>query len=212
MKSKVVIVGAGGHAKVVVDILKSIGQYNIVGLTDSCKIGSSVQGIKVIGDDSILAHLFANGIHHAFVAIGGNKKRKEIYQHLKLLGYQFINAISPFAYVSPTAKLGEGVAVMPGAVINAEASVGNNVIINTGATIDHDTVIESFSHIAPGTNIAGNVHVEEGAMIGTGARIIPKVKVGKWTVVGAGAVVIRDVNDFEKVAGVPARNIEWPQT
>ncbi|MEK5269377.1 acetyltransferase [Aeribacillus sp. FSL K6-8394] len=205
MKTKIVIIGAGGHAKVIIDMLKSSSQFEIAGCTAPSKTESNVQGVPVIGDDSILPGLLKKGIQNAFVAIGDNKKRREAFEQLSLLGFQHLNVISPFSYIAPTVKMGKGVAVMPGAVINADAVIGDNAIINTGATVDHDAVIESHTHIAPGSNVAGNVHVGEGAFIGTGSKVIPNVKIGRWSVIGAGAVVIRHIPDYKKAAGVPAR-------
>ncbi|MFB9758261.1 acetyltransferase [Ectobacillus funiculus] len=209
MKPKVVIIGAGGHAKVIIDILKSCGEYEIVGCTSAFGNDKDIDGVSILGDDKILPILFNKGVKHAFIAIGDNKVRKNISENMKILGYQLINVISSFSYIASSAKLGEGIAVMPGAVINAYSRIHDNAIINTGATIDHDNEIESHAHIAPGCNLAGNVKVEEGAFLGVGCRVIPEKIIGKWSIVGAGSVVIRDVENYTKVVGVPARKINY---
>jgi UDP-perosamine 4-acetyltransferase len=209
MKPKVVIVGASGHAKVIIDILKSCGKYEIVGCTSAFGNSKDIDGVPILGDDKILPILFNKGVKHAFVAIGDNKVRKIVFEKMKNLGYQLINVISPFSYIASSATLGEGIAVMPGAVINAYSKIHDNVIINTGATIDHDNEIESHSHIAPGCNLAGNIKVEEGAFLGVGCKVIPEKNIGKWSIVGAGSVVIRDVENYSKVIGIPARKINY---
>lgn len=205
MKQKIVIVGASGHAKVIIDILKSQGSYDIVGCTNIIGTGERIEGIPIIGNDSVLPLLLEQGVKHAFIAIGNNKIRMAMFDELVQIGFGIVNAISPFAYVSQSARLGSGIAIMPGVVINADSKIEDNVIINTGATIDHDNTIASHSHIAPGCNLAGNVTVEKGAFVGTGAKIIPNVRIGKWSIVGAGSVVIRNVENYTKVFGVPAK-------
>lgn len=208
MKKKVIVVGASGHAKVIIDILKGQGIYEIVGCTNTTGIGKDIEGVPIVGNDDSLPNLIDKGIHHAFIAIGDNQVRKNIFFKLKNMGFQFVNAISSFSYIAQSAKLGSGIAIMPGTVINAQTNIADNVIINTGATIDHDTIISNHSHIAPGCNLAGNVVVEEGAFLGTGTKVIPKTTIGKWSTVGAGSVVIKDVDSFTKVIGVPAKNLK----
>ncbi|MGH9611840.1 MAG: acetyltransferase [Bryobacteraceae bacterium] len=202
----IVVLGSGGHAKVIIDILQSVGGWEIMGCVSPAQ-GKSVLGIRVAGDDSILPHLLKSGVRNAFVAIGDNYLRQKIANHARTIGFCLPNAVSPRAIVSQYVKLGCGIAIMPGAVVNADTRAEDFAIINTGATVDHDCVIGSWAHIGPGANLAGEVHVGQGAFVGTGARVIPKRCIGDWTVVGAGAVVIRDLPAQSVFAGVPAREL-----
>jgi len=202
----IVVLGSGGHAKVVIDILQSVGEWEITGCVSPGQ-SKSILGVRVLGDDAILPDLLKSGVRNAFVAIGDNYLRQKIANHVWTIGFCSPNAISPRAIVSRYVKLGCGIAIMPGAVVNADTCVEDFAIINTGATVDHDSVIGSWAHIGPGANLAGEVHVGQGAFVGTGARVIPKRCIGDWTVVGAGAVVIRDLPAQSVFAGVPAREL-----
>ncbi len=202
------MVGAGGHAKVVIEILEEAGEVAIAGITDRAAGGGDLLGYKLLGSDGELAALYASGIRHAFPAVGDNATRLRILELLRREGFGLVNAISPRAAVSPRARLGAGVAVMAGAVIQVDAAVGDGAIINTGATVDHDCRIGECAHVAPGANLAGNVRVGAGALLGVGSRVIPRVSIGAWAVVGAGAVVISDVAEGVTVGGIPAARLE----
>jgi len=204
----VIIIGSGGHAKVIIDILRSSKLCEPIGLTGTDSNLKTIMGLPVIGDDSVLPQIYAEGVKYAFVAIGDNKKREEISDHIKELGLRLINAISPYSYVSSSVELGEGIAIMPGAVINAESAVEDNAIINTGATIDHDCIIGSSSHVAPGCNIAGNVRIGRGVFLGIGCKVIPKMSIGDWTTLGAGSVVVEDLPSHAVAFGVPAKMVK----
>jgi len=207
---ELVILGGGGHAKVVIDILKSCPSLGIVGVTDP-NIGQHVREIlcvPIIGDDSILPELINSGISHAFVAIGCNSLRKKLFEEIAQLGFQFVNAIHPQAIVSSSTKLGRGIAIMGGATINAECIIGDNVIISTGANIDHECCISGHAHVAPGATLSGNVAVGQGAFIGAGAIIVQGVCIDENAIVGAGAVVLHDVASDTTVAGIPAKVIK----
>src|SRR4030066_1795075 len=205
---KVVIVGSGGHAKVIMDILSSSKDYELVGCTSADLTLREVMGIPVLGDDSILPQLFAEGIKYAFVAIGDNRKREEFSNYVTRAGFELINAISLYSYISYTVKLGKGIAIMPGAVINACAVIQNNAIINTGATIDHDCLIGAGCHIAPGCHIAGNVRIGQGSFFGVGCKVIPKITIGEWSIIGAGAVVVNDLPGYSLALGAPAKVVK----
>lgn len=204
----VIIVGAGGHAKVIIDILQSNQHYQVIGCTTAEVSKKSVLGVDVIGDDSILPLQFEKGTKYAFVAIGDNAKRQAMAQNLLQIGFELINVLSPQAVLSPSVKLGRGIAIMPGAVVNACASIGDNAIINTCASVDHDCIIEPDVHIGPGVHLAGCVYVCQGAFLGVGSSVIPNIKVGRWSTVGAGSVVIRNTLDSLTVVGVPAKEIK----
>ena len=204
---RLVLVGSGGHAKVVVEILEESPEFQIAGCT-SVDGSSDLLGYTVLGGDDRLPQLLQDGVRHAFVAIGENDLRQKLMVHITALGFTLVNAISPRAMISRRARLETGIVIMPGAIINAESKIGEGAIINTGATIDHDCVVGKYAHIAPGVNLAGTVSIGAGAFLGIGSRVIPGVSVGCWAVVGAGAVIVRDVPDRVTVAGVPARIIQ----
>ena len=204
---EVVLVGSGGHAKVVIDILEAQERFKLIGCVDPGKAGSTVLGYPILGDDSILLELYKKGVRKAFVAIGDNGLRLKLASQISALGYEFINIISPSASVSSKATLGFGIVVMPHAVINACAKVDDQVIINTGATVDHDCIIARGCHIAPGCHMAGNVTIHEGSFLGIGSSVIPGIKIGKWAVIGAASAIVQNVPDLSLSVGVPARVI-----
>ncbi len=202
-------VGAGGHAKVIIDILRQGSQYEVVALTDSNpKLwGSRYCDVPILGDDHLLATLQPK-VQHTFLGIGSvrsNALRPNLYQRVRELGFEFINAIHPTAVISPAAKLGYGVTVMAGAILNPGVSIGDNVIINTGAIVDHDCTIADHSHIAPGVCLSGSVRVGRNCHVGVGACVLQGIAIGDEATIGAGAVVVRDVAPGATVVGVPAK-------
>lgn len=203
-KDSIVIFGAGGHAKVVIDVLRSRNRpvTACLGLEPS----EPVLGVPVFAGSAAAGELLAQGITRAFVAIGDNTLRQREAERAVGLGFQLVRAISPTAYVAPSVSLGAGVLIVHGAVVNADAKIGDNVIINTGATVDHDNVIGAGVHIGPGSHLAGWVNVGAGAFVGAGAVVIPGISIGTHAVVGAGAVVVRDVVSQHRVWGNPARD------
>ena len=201
--------GAGGHAKVVIEILRSTREYEIVGLLDTrIERGANVLGVEVLGDDSMMAELKARGIEHAFIGVGtvgDAQPRRQLYEKVVDFGFQIVPAIHAAAIVSSSAQIGVGPTIMAGAIVNANAVIGDNVIVNTGAIVEHDCVIGDHTHIATGARLAGGVHVGRGSHIGIGAVVRQEIKIGEGAIVGAGAVVVRDVPAGKTVIGVPAR-------
>jgi UDP-perosamine 4-acetyltransferase len=209
---RVVGIGAGGHARVVIEILCLSRGYELTGLLDPRRElwGDRVLGVPVLGNDDLLPGLYAQGVHHAFIGLGGTgdtRPRRRLYELARGLGFEIVAALHPQAVISPSAKLGHGPTVMAGAIINASARLGDNVIVNTGAIVEHDCVIGNHVHIATGAKLAGGVTVADGAHIGIGATIRQGIRIGQGALVGAGAVVVEDVPDGVVVAGVPARVI-----
>jgi len=202
--SPILIIGAGGHAKVIIELFQAAGYFEIAGLIEQNPMRSSVLGVPVIGTDKNLLDLRKKGINKAFVGIGDNARRVRIGHYLRQIGYDIVNAVSPAAVVSGSATIGRGVAIMAGVVINAETLVGDFAIINTRSSIDHDCRLGEGIHVAPGCAIAGNVTIGRLACIGAGATIIPRVTIGESALVGAGSCVIRDVPNAARVWGVPA--------
>jgi UDP-perosamine 4-acetyltransferase len=203
---RIVVVGAGGHAKVVLESLAASEVNEIVGLTDPDrgKWGTLLGGYPVLGGDDVLPTLRGEGVDGAIIALGANRLRSRLFEHAIALGFKMVNAIHPRSWISPSARIGDGVVVMAGAVINANARIGDNVIINTGATVDHDCHVGNHAHIAPGCHLGGNVQVGTGTLVGIGASVIPDKRIGQWSIVGAGAVVVRDLPDNCIATGVPA--------
>ena len=206
MTAGIVVIGAGGHAKVCIEILRESGQDVAVcvggpGDPDTCV------GVAVLAGDAHLERLRKEGCDTAFVAVGDNGLRRRLAAEAQKLGFALATAISPQAVISPSARIAPGAAVMAGAVINAEASVGPLAIINTRASIDHDCRIGEGAHVAPGCALSGGVMVGDGALLGVGASVGPGAVIGAEATVGAGAVVVRDVSPGETVAGNPAKPI-----
>lgn len=210
MAVKVVGLGAGGHAKVVIEILRCHESYELVGLLDAKRElqGKSVLGVPVLGDDNLLPALKPEGVCHFFVglgSIGDTRPRQRLFELALQYEMKPVDAIHPQAIISPSAELGEGVTIMAGAVINACARLGANVIVNTGAVVEHDCVIGDHVHIATGARLASTVQVGKGAHIGAGATVRQCITIGEGATVGAGAVVVKDVPPHTVVVGVPAR-------
>lgn len=203
--SKLVIVGAGGHARVVIELFRATGCHEICGCTSDSADTGDVLGVPVVGTDDVLPELFRRGVRSLFVAIGANQARLKLGRQWREFGFTLPSVVSPAATVSPSAEIGLGVAVMAGAVINASSCVADLAIVNTGAQIDHDCTIGAGVHLGPGSILAGNVQVGEGAFLGVGAKVIPGVRIGAHSVLGAGSVVIRDLPDRVLAVGVPAR-------
>ena len=207
---KTVVLGAGGHAKAVIAILKADPDCELVGCVDHNPktVGSDV---RVIGDDAILPGLYRRGIRHAFVAVGDNRKREELARRAEGIGFTLISAVSPAAYIADSVRLAGGVAVMPGAVLNADVRVGSNAIVNSGAIVDHDGAVGALCHIAPGCTLSGRVAVGDGAFLGTGTIVIDNIRIGSWSMLGAGSVVVNDIPDRCLAMGFPARFVrDWP--
>lgn len=203
-KGNVVVLGAGGHAKVVIATLHEAG-YKVTTLLDDDKekVGNEIFHVPVAGG---VDRLKDYGFCQALIALGDNQKRELIALFFKGC-CDWITAVHPMAVVHESVKIGKGTIVFAGTVIQPDTSIGNHVIINTGATVDHDCRIGNFVHLAPGVHLAGNVSIGDGAFLGIGTSVVPGKTIGEKAVVGAGSLVINDIPSFTKVAGVPARPI-----
>lgn len=209
MKSKkIIVIGGGGHAKVLIDAILSMGNYEIGGILDGqLKVGEKVSGVPVIGGDELLNQLKGVCLAVGVGTVKATDKRKTIYERYKRNGFEFPIIIHNNAYISKTAKQQDGVQVMAGAIINPEAEIGENTIINTGAIVEHECKIASHCHISLNAVLGGNVTVGECSHVGMGAHILQGIKIGNYVTVGAGAVVTKDVEDGKTVVGMPAKEI-----
>lgn len=207
MSVPVIIVGAGGHAKVVLEALRQCGE-EVLGLVDNDPgmTGTSLLDAPVIGGDEAVGKYAPHDIRLT-IGLGLIPQRRNLFVRFKGQAHDFANVIHPAAIVSDSAKLGEGVQIMAGAIIQADARTGDNVIINTGASVDHDSVIGDHAHIAPGATLAGGVHIGAGSLVGVGSTILENVSVGKNCIIAGGATVIGDVANNDTVAGTPATPI-----
>jgi sugar O-acyltransferase (sialic acid O-acetyltransferase NeuD family) len=212
-RDKVVCVGGGGNAKVLIDIILNDNNYSLVGITEVAGnlFQEKINGIPVIGSDEVLPRLFDEGVKFAFVGmgtVGNTSERTKIYQKIEAIGFAPLTIIHPSAMIALTAELGKGGCFMAGAIINPYAKIGHNVIVNTGALVEHDCLINDHVCISPGAILGGEVTVGEQSFIGMGALIKQGVTIGRNIIIGMGAVVLDDIPDGETVAGNPAHKLE----
>jgi sugar O-acyltransferase (sialic acid O-acetyltransferase NeuD family) len=213
MRDKVVGLGAGGHAKVLIEILRTGDRYDVIGLLDPDPElkGKSILDVPVLGNDSLLPMLRDKGIRLFFIGLGSlgkSSRRKHLYQEALACGMEPICSIHPNATISPSVELGKGSMIMAGVVLNASTRLGDNVIVNSGAVVDHDCHLGDHVHVAPGAILSGGVRVGEGAHVGAGAVIRQYISIAEGAVIGAGAVVVKDVAANVVVVGVPARPLQ----
>lgn len=207
MNNSIVIVGAGGHGKVVADCVEKEGIWKIAGFLDDESKEKKWFGYPVLGGKAIVDSLWKQGITGAIVAIGQSHDRKNWHQILSNANIPLISTIHPTTSVARGISIGKGSVLLAGSILNADAHISEGCIINTAATIDHDCVIGDFVHIAPGAHLAGTVHVEPAAHVGIGSSIKEGIHIGEGATIGAGAVVINNVPPHTTVVGVPAHSI-----
>jgi sugar O-acyltransferase (sialic acid O-acetyltransferase NeuD family) len=215
MKLHIIGIGAGGHARVLIEILQLDSRFEVVGLLDpKCEVGTQVLGIPVLGDDEELPRLMREGIRHFFLGVGSvgdSLNRRRLYEKAVDVGMQPVSTIHPSAIISPSASVGKGLMIMAGAIVNAGATLGCNIIVNTAAVIEHDCTLGDHVHIATGAHLASGVRVGRGAHIGAGAVVRQCVTIDDGAVIGVGAAVVKDVGSGTIVAGVPARVLRGGQ-
>jgi len=197
-----IIYGASGHGKVIIDILESIGESNIIVWDDAEKL--SIWEYKVLRP-------FPDGMQISdmmIISIGRNATRKKVAERFGS-AVAFGTAIHAAAHISKrAAEIGEGTVVMAGVVVNPDVRIGRHCIINTSASIDHDCMIGDYVHVSPNVTLSGDVRIGEGTHVGSGASVIQGIKIGKWCTIGAGAVIINDIPDYATAVGNPARIIK----
>jgi len=206
--SGLLVVGAGGHGKVVAETAQAMGTWKDIAFIDDRypELQRSLSIPVVSGIDNIPE--FRAAFPDIIVAVGDARTRLNLLQRFADAGFRLPSLIHPSAWVSPSARLGEGSVVFAQAAVNADAHIGMGVIINTGATVDHDCMIGDGVHVCPGVHLAGEVYVGEKSWIGIGASVIQQIRIGAGVTVGAGAVVVDDARDGVTVAGVPAGILE----
>jgi UDP-perosamine 4-acetyltransferase len=208
MSLPVIVIGAGGHAKVLIDSLlrSSVTITGIVDPSPELK-GKELLGVAILGGDEIVDTyrpteiLLVNGLG----SVGIPAKRREIYDTFKAKGYSFAPVVHPSAIIATDVVISEGAQIMAGAVIQPGSCIGSNAIINTRASVDHDCTIGDHVHVAPGVTVSGGVSIGDGSHVGTGVTLIQGVSLGRSCLVAAGAVVIKNIVDGGMVRGVPAR-------
>ncbi len=201
---KLILIGAGGYAKSVLDSL-DVYNYDMIGFIDEYSQAEYHLGYPVIGHGIIDIKNPDDYVY--FISIGNNEKRKKWFEELRLRNLRMINVIDKSAIISLQASIGNGCFVGKLAIINSGASVGDNCIVNTRALMEHGSSLKNHVNLSTNTVINGDVIVDEGSFIGSCSVIIGQLTVGKWSTVGAGAVVIRNVESGVTVAGVPAKVI-----
>lgn len=200
---KVVLVGAGGHAKVVYDALRAIDPVSDIDVRDD---DPALLGRPFL-DSAINVSAFADyavsaSIH---IAIGDNAARRRVAERLDDRGCRLLAITHPASSVSRYAQVAAGAFIAANSVVGPGAFVGKGAIVNHGAVVDHECVVAPWTHIAPNATLGGKVKVGEGALVGAGAIVLPGIEVGEWATIGAGAVVTRDVSAYSTVVGVPAK-------
>ncbi len=206
----VIILGAGGHGRVVLDILLQAGQHKPIGFLDNNKalLGRRIDGLPVLGGMERLQDIQSRGIPGAIVAIGDNGLRRGFGDVIEREGLDIVSAVHPSAQLAGSVSLGKGVVIAAGALVCAHCQIGDYAILNTGCIVDHESMIGTSAHVCPGVRLAGHVTVESGAFVGIGATVVQNIRIGFEAVVGAGAVVTQDVDPMTTVVGVPARVVK----
>jgi sugar O-acyltransferase (sialic acid O-acetyltransferase NeuD family) len=205
---RVLILGAGGHAQVVADILLRMRDAGaavapIGYLDDNVELtGRTLLDLPVFGGLDAAPNIEHDAV---IVAIGHNQTRQSIFEALLARGERFLVARHPSAIVAPDVQIGPGAMICAGAVVNPGSVIGDNVILNTGCTVDHHNTIGDHAHIAPGVHLGGDVRIGRGTLVGIGATVIPQGSIGDWSVVGAGSVVTKTIPAHVVATGMPAR-------
>jgi sugar O-acyltransferase (sialic acid O-acetyltransferase NeuD family) len=207
---KVAIIGAGGQARIVYEILSYDRNIEIVAFVDNVvpEHKEYIMGIPVIGDHVMVTKLIQEGLKGVVIGVGDNDIRAAHFEKFSKMGLELINAIHPTAVIAPSVKIGKGVTIAMGACISTGARIGNNTIINTRATVDHENIVEDHAHVGPGCAIAGRVTIKRGAFIGIGSVVKEYTTIGERTIVGAGSVVLEDLPDNVVAVGTPAKVIK----
>ncbi|MEZ4731768.1 MAG: acetyltransferase [Caldilineaceae bacterium] len=210
MRKRCIILGGGGHARVLIDCIHNMGDCQIHGILDPNQQlwGQLILDVRVLGGDELLAELANQQVNCFAVGVGGvgnNRPRQQLFELGLAHGLSPLLVKHSSALCSQWAEIGEGAQLLVNCIVNAGAKLGDNVLVNSGAIIEHDCVVDDHVHIATGAKLASTVSVGKGVHIGAGATVKQCVTIGNYAVVGAGAVVVHDVAPHTVVVGVPAR-------
>lgn len=209
-KEKIIILGGGGHAKVLIELIRLEDKYDIEGILDyQLEKGVVISGVPVIGKDDLLPGILERDrISNACIGVGSirdNSLRKALYEKIKMIGFSVPSLIHPRAIVSVSSRISEGAQLMANAIVQPCSFIGENTIINTGAIVEHDCNIGRHVHVCSAAVLSGECIVGEGTFIGAGTTVTNGIKIGKNVTIGAGSVVINDIADGLVVKGVPAK-------
>lgn len=203
--NRLLIIGAGGHGKVIADIAIKMRKWSYIGfLDDDYQKGNSL-GLDILGKVADASHYIRE--YEFIVGIGNNRIRQNIQRYLEDIQANIATLIHPKAVMGSDVKLGKGTVVMPGAIINCCTLIGTGCIVNTGTTIDHDNLIGDFVHLSPGVNIAGNVKIGNRVWLGLGSMVLNNLNIVDDCIVGAGAVVVKDLLEASTYIGIPAKKM-----
>ncbi|PCJ20684.1 MAG: transferase [Candidatus Cloacimonadota bacterium] len=209
--NNIIIFGASGHAKVIIDIIQKENKYKIIGLLDPAfKVNDKIAGYPILGEDKDISELYKkHSLMGAIVAIGDNFIRSKVVAKIKKKSpnLTFISAIHPNSSIGIEVFIGEGTVIMSGVSINSSTSIGHFCILNTNSSLDHDSTLENFTSIAPGVKTGSNCYIEEYSSINIGATLINGIHIGKQSIIGASSLILKSVNSFSVVYGVPAKFI-----
>ncbi|MDW3191633.1 MAG: acetyltransferase [Cytophagales bacterium] len=210
-KHKLIIVGASGHAKVIIDVFEQIGNYKILGLFDDrISKDTEVLGHKLLGKTAAISSFLTDNTNiEVFIAIGDNWTRSRVKKQLEQnnANIHWANAIHPQAQIGKGTVFGKGVAILAGAVINSDARIGDFTIMGSNSILDHDSHLGAYASLAPGATVGGNVQIGNFSTVSLGANIIHGIKIGAHTVIGAGTTVLQNFGENLVVFGSPAREI-----
>ncbi len=207
-KGPVVVYGASGHGKVVVDLLRANGIQVTGLLDDDPQKSSDIYGLKILGNATWLAEQAATQTISVALGVGDNFARHAVAKRCLAAGAHLLTAVHPSAVIAGSATIAPGTIIMPQAVINADATIGKGAIINTGAIVEHDCHVGDFAHLSPRAAIGGHAQVGNFSWLGMGATVTPNRKVGTASIIGAGATVIHDIGDRVIAIGTPARTLK----
>lgn len=204
---RVVILGAGGFGREVLSFLQLDDSVDVAGFIDPdpAITGQVLNGIPVLGGENKLTELYRENVSHAFVAVGDNEKRENLFDMICEVGLEPLNIIHPSAVIAPDVMIGKGVIIYPNVTVNTNVKIGNSVVINSNASIGHDVGIGGFVKINPGVNIGGRVKLDKSSFLGIGCSVAENIIIGEKSTVGGGAMVIQNVFPGTRVFGVPAR-------
>lgn len=211
MQEEIIILGTGGHAAVVIDIIETVGKYKIIGITDiSLPEGAIYKNYPILGNDNVLEQYLNDGCQNVALGVGGfknNNLRSALFKKMKKIGFKIPCHIHPSANISQTVKVGEGSVIFSGVNINTDVVIGDNNIIATGANIDHETILGNNVLISAGVTLGGNVKISEKVLCALGSNIISGVEIGSEILIGAGALVVKNIYQKGMYLGMPAKLI-----